>query len=820
MDKKKVVAPLVCHGHSRPVVDLSYSPITPDGFFLISASKDSTPMLRNGETGDWIGTFEGHKGAVWSCCLDKHALRAASASADFSAKLWDALTGDVLHSFDHKHIVRACAFSEVPPALLLLKFLQDTNLLLTGGFEKILRIFDLNRPDAPPREIDSSPGSVRTVAWLHSDQTILSSSGDAGGLRLWDVRTGKVVQILETKFPVTSAEVSQDGRYITTADGSSVKFWDANHFGLVKSHELPCKVESASLEPKFGNRFIAGGEDMWVHVFDFHTGEEIGCNKGHHGPVHCLRFSPGGESYASGSEDGTIRIWQLGPLGQIEDNSTANGSTTANANDGMGEVTQKIDELAVSETKKKEETQVDGVEQKVFAYEIRLKLLRVLDILFWPVIVHIVLGFAIAFTNHVGVEELIRAEIVMDSSTSMCNLTEVFYFSSGNPRIEETRGVMHLFSNDVASHLPVERKPLLCVLCVPNHMTYSDFCQFCGSFVQHMLEMRIVRNDGMEDCYSILIRFDEQKAADTFHKHFSGRRFSSLEEETCDVLFAADVHYTGSIEHTQSLPASSTEQPFCPRDWTRIQVEFSQPFVIIPFIVHVFQNGQILHAPYKEAHATRHWKETQHCYALELETRRVWDYAGDNYVHRLIQSKTDGKLVELNHHGHHDSDGCCSCECGTDPGFSETILNSKVEAIVNEYNDLLTSQLEDQKMYFESLLQEAEEEIERETKEAVEKVLCQNPRLMKLKVRLDKCVEEKKFHDDINDNLTRNKEIWEAKILEIEEREKAALKMKDEEISELEEQPTWSVDASAKRSDKETLKSSVKGKQPGILHQY
>ncbi|KAK6795824.1 hypothetical protein RDI58_009279 [Solanum bulbocastanum] len=420
-----------------------------------------------------------------------------------------------------------------------------------------------------------------------------------------------------------------------------------------------------------------------------------------------------------------------------------------------------------------------------------------------------------------------------DSSTSMSNLTQVFRFSSGNPRIEETRGVMHLFSNDVASysssHLPVERKPLLCVLCVPNHMTYSDFCQFCGSFVQHMLEMRIVRNDGMEDCYSILIRFDEQKAADTFHKHFSGRRFSSLEEETCNVLFAADVHYTGSIEHTQSLPASSTEQPFCPVCLERLDQDTSG--ILTTICNHSFhcsciskwtdsscpvcrycqqQPGNstcsICQSPenlwmcvicgfvgcgrYKEAHATRHWKETQHCYALELETRRVWDYAGDNYVHRLIQSKTDGKLVELNHHGHHDSDGCCSCscECGTDPGFSETILNSKVEAIVNEYNDLLTSQLEDQKMYFESLLQEVEEEIERETKEAVEKALCQNPRLMKLKVRLDKCVEEKKFHDDINDNLTRNKEIWEAKILEIEEREKKALIMKDEEISELEEQ--------------------------------
>lgn len=33
-------------------------------------------------------------------------------------KVWDALTGDELHSFEHKHIVRACAFSEVKLAFV------------------------------------------------------------------------------------------------------------------------------------------------------------------------------------------------------------------------------------------------------------------------------------------------------------------------------------------------------------------------------------------------------------------------------------------------------------------------------------------------------------------------------------------------------------------------------------------------------------------------------------------------------------------------------------------------------------------------------
>ena len=57
--------PITCSGHTRPVVDLRFSDMTPYSYFLESACKDGKPMLREGDTGDWVGTFDGHKGAVW-----------------------------------------------------------------------------------------------------------------------------------------------------------------------------------------------------------------------------------------------------------------------------------------------------------------------------------------------------------------------------------------------------------------------------------------------------------------------------------------------------------------------------------------------------------------------------------------------------------------------------------------------------------------------------------------------------------------------------------------------------------------------------------
>mmetsp|Transcript_10087 Transcript_10087/g.13152 ORF Transcript_10087/g.13152 Transcript_10087/m.13152 type:complete len:329 (-) Transcript_10087:265-1251(-) len=309
--------PIVCPGHSRPLANVHYSNITPDGVFLVSGCLDKLPMLRRGDNGDWIGTFDGHKGAVWSAKIDKDATMVATGAADFSAKLWDAITGDEKHSFNHRHIVKAVEFS------------PDRSHLATGGQEGILRIFDLSQPESDPLMItqpseSSSKVQISKVEYGQGSDFIATGASD-GGVRLWDVRSGEMTLEANVSDLVMDMELSQDGSTLTVAAGNKVHFINSSTLEIEKSFEMPVHFREeggASLHPN-GAKFIAGGSDLWVRVFDANSGEELECHKGHHGPVRCLRYSPDGNSYATGSEDGTIRIWQtdmnLGETGNEDD---------------------------------------------------------------------------------------------------------------------------------------------------------------------------------------------------------------------------------------------------------------------------------------------------------------------------------------------------------------------------------------------------------------------------------------------------------------------------------------------------------------------
>ncbi|XP_068212396.1 serine-threonine kinase receptor-associated protein [Palaemon carinicauda] len=288
--------PLTCSGHTRPVVHLAFSQLCPDGYFLISASKDGKPMLRQGNTGDWIGTFEGHKGAVWGVALNSDASRAATAAADFSAKIWDAVAGEEMQTFNHAHIVKSVDFS------------PDSTELLTGSNEKLLKIFNLGKPEAEPQVFSGHTGGLKHVLFMNQGKQMLSCAEDKT-VRCWDKASGQEIRKLEVAHNPTSMELAADGQILTLTYGSKVAFLNPETLEVQKEMTVPTTVYSASLHPG-RTFFICGGEDFKMYKFDYNTTEEIESFKGHFGPVHCVRFSPDGELYASGSEDGTLRLWQ------------------------------------------------------------------------------------------------------------------------------------------------------------------------------------------------------------------------------------------------------------------------------------------------------------------------------------------------------------------------------------------------------------------------------------------------------------------------------------------------------------------------------
>jgi len=243
-------------------------------------------MLRDW-TGDWIGTFIGHKGAVWGSKISRDTSKAASGSADFTAKIWDTYTGQCLHSFPHNHIVRTVALS------------STSSHLLTGGQEKKARIFDVNRPDAPPDFLEDTnglthEGTVKSVVWVAENLGV--TAGDDGNIKWWDLRSQGVVASISFPTPITSMELSPQTNRLVATSGKTVAFISAALNGpQTHSITLPYSPSSASIHPILQDRFVTGSlTDEWVRV---HTidGEEREVLKGHHGPVHCIEFSPDGE---------------------------------------------------------------------------------------------------------------------------------------------------------------------------------------------------------------------------------------------------------------------------------------------------------------------------------------------------------------------------------------------------------------------------------------------------------------------------------------------------------------------------------------------
>lgn len=411
-------------------------------------------------------------------------------------------------------------------------------------------------------------------------------------------------------------------------------------------------------------------------------------------------------------------------------------------------------------------------------------------------------------------------------------LPDQISFFSGNPSVEIVHGIMHLYKTNKMTSLTkdVRRSAMVCILTVPATMTSHDLMKLMAPFNDVMEHMKIIR-DSTPNQYMVLIKFCSQADADSFYTACNGRQFNSIEEAVCQLVYVERAEVIKS-EKGASLPVMElTELPKCTVCLERMDESVNG--VLTTLCNHSFHSqclqrwedascpvcrycqtpepveenkcfecgvqenlwiclicGHIGCGRYVSRHAYKHFEETQHTYAMQLTNHRVWDYAGDNYVHRLVASKTDGKMVQY--------------ECEGDTCHAE-----KIDALQLEYSYLLTSQLESQRIYWENKITHLEKETAEEInnmkskfKETLER--CDNlerrlgdiskdkqameKKCSQLNSRVVKLGQELKEEQEMNRCLRANQSQLQAQLTDKEKKAKESVERKDSTIAELQEQ--------------------------------
>ncbi len=334
---KQIVELETLTNHKNGVRSVAFSS---DGKWLASGSEDQTLYLWELNPSDQKNILvkkelRGHNYSISAVAFSPDNQILASGSWDKTIRLWHLHPSEAIPQILGRHDDNIMSVAVSP----------DGRWLASGSWDNTIRLWDLSKPNPEPEVIGEHQNKVFAVAFDQNSQILASASADRT-IKLWkDFKNGeKNPEILTGhKDGVSSVAFSPDGRWLASGSWSkdaTVRLWDLQHPDsnskiLWKHENLEThkgkSVTSVAFSPD-GQMLASGSDDTTIKLFDLRRTEGLSWDSiyeksssdsqenpvidpivltGHTARVWSVAFSPNSKMLASGSDDRTIRLWDL-----------------------------------------------------------------------------------------------------------------------------------------------------------------------------------------------------------------------------------------------------------------------------------------------------------------------------------------------------------------------------------------------------------------------------------------------------------------------------------------------------------------------------